>query len=187
VILDWIATVNPDCFRARSYERYLSFHGVKATDITDPESDLMIQPRGELSGDWHLDLEEAQVILVSLDYRLSFTVTDDSLTRLNVVLKSPFIARLGPDPDECRLDPSTTDPDLGRFAVSLKTQRLVECRGTSAGVLLLRFDGGASVMLGPSDRYQAWEVAYAPSEDNAASFHIVCLPGGERALWGSDT
>jgi hypothetical protein len=146
----------------------------------------MIRPRGKLDGDWHLELEDAEVTMVVLDYRLSFNVTDSSLSTLHVILNCPFVARLGPDHDEWRLDPETTDPDLGRFAVSLKRQRLVKCRGTSAGVLLLGFDGGASVVLEPSDRYEAWDVSYAPSEDNATSFKIICMPGGERAVWGSD-
>lgn len=146
----------------------------------------MIQPCGELDADWHLELAEADVTRVVLDYRLSFTVTDSSLNRFEVVLACPFIARLGSEHREYRLDPETADPDLGRFAVSLKTQRLAECRGTSAGALLLGFDAGASIAVEPSDKYEAWEVLYAPSESNAASFQIVCMPGGERAVWGPD-
>ena len=146
----------------------------------------MIRPCGQLGGDWHLELEGAQVTMVVLDYRLSFTVMDDSLDSFNVILVCPFIARLGYDDHEYRLDPETADADLGRFAVSLKPQRLIECRGTSAGELLLGFDGGASVAMKPSGMYEAWEVNYAPSEHADASFKIICTPGGERAVWGRD-
>lgn len=148
---------------------------------------LTMQLRGDISGDWQLAPTQAGVVMVALSYQLKVIVRDVSLDELEVTLLSPFTARLGSDDREYRLDPETTDPDLGRFAVALKDQRMIECRCTSTGVLVLRFDGGSSFEAEPSDSdVEAWEVIYSGSKNNQPAFQIVCRSGEDRVIWGPD-
>jgi Family of unknown function (DUF6188) len=118
-----------------------------------------------------LEVAGQRVTEESADYALSLRTDADYEIRIETDFsmhtpKGDVAFTLG----QTSLDPGTFHPLLGRNVTASST--------TDTGTLELAFDNGMSLRVEPDDTYEAWTIA-GPNGRK-----IVCMPGGEVALWG---
>ncbi|MEV3904066.1 DUF6188 family protein [Mycobacterium sp. NPDC050551] len=111
------------------------------------------------------------VTSVHVEYTLQVRLSDT----YNVTVESPFRFHLSDRSVE--LSPEA-DPDKVRARLSrLVGHRIVDARVSEAGALTIGFDDSTRLTVEPDPNYEAWNVS------GPAGFLVVCVPGGELAIW----
>lgn len=112
------------------------------------------------------------LISKDVEYSVGLTFTGSYFLRL----ESPVV--VGTPANEFHLNPEDTTADFGPL------RDLVGCRVTEStadsGVLEVRFENGCRLRVDPDDSYEAWTLA------GPRGMKVVCMPGGELAVWRAE-
>jgi hypothetical protein len=118
-----------------------------------------------------LGLRGRTVTSIHVEYALYLRLSD----RYDVTAESPF--RLHLRDRSVELSPEA-DPDEVRALLGrLVGHRIVDARVSETGSLTICFDDSTRLSVDPDPAYEAWNVS------GPAGFLIVCVPGGELAIW----
>lgn len=135
---------------------------IRVRELNDDEFDLV--------------LEDAQVANVGLAVQLNIYIQDAIRDTLKIAISTPFRAGESEDALDGPIDPEKDDPRIGEVIVRLRRKILTQCHIDQDGTLKLRFDDGFVILVGPDQKYEAWDLDHA-------RFKIVGAAGGELAIW----
>ena len=118
-----------------------------------------------------LTWEGDSVISVCFDGAVTLQTSADYELRVetNAAIEIPGEAALAFDPER----PGTVAARL----VNLIGKRVSRAEATNTGVLDIHFDDRVQLVVPPNDNYEAWSIS-GPRQER-----IVCMPGGELAIW----
>lgn len=118
-----------------------------------------------------LGLRGRTVTSIHVEYTLQLWLSDE----YHVTVESPFWVHL---PDRSvELSPEA-DPEEVRALLGRLVGHSIDDAGVSeTGVMTIHFDGSTRLKVEPDPAYEAWNVS------GPAGFLIVCMPGGELAIW----
>lgn len=129
----------------------------------------------EVPGGFDLQVAQAKVEMVSLAWCLDILVTDDKFDRL-LIKTGSSMSWTRPGREPVVVDPERGTADLGALMVALRHAPLVSL-AIRAGNLIADFGDSGEIVIAPHPRFEAWETG--------GGFKLVCLPGGEVAIWSS--
>ena len=113
----------------------------------------------------------SSVTRVCFDYALTIFTSSDY--ELRIETKSTIkVADKGPTSFEPE-DPAAVASKL----LSLVGMEVSEAMAIETGLLMLRFDMNAELLAEPHVEYEAWSLSGPGGE------RVVCMPGGELAIW----
>ncbi len=121
----------------------------------------------ETKDGWHLQLDDAKLTYLHIDFRLSLDITEASAA-ISLILETQFY--LQHEGDVISIMPSDTAsiaPILPLFNSSVD---VIEIR--AGGHLTVGFTDGHSLNIDPHPKYEAWQLA------GTGNFLFVCEPGG---------
>lgn len=118
-----------------------------------------------------LGLQGLTLLSEHVEYSAVLNFTEEYVARI----ESPFTVHLAKGNFE--LSPESDPPESFEPVRELLGQTVSESIVADSGTLKLTFANGASVQVEPDDDYEAWTVA------GPRGMLIVCMPGGELAIW----
>jgi hypothetical protein len=123
-----------------------------------------------------LVLDAAEVSSITLTTQITIGIRDASGDALTITISTPFcVGNAEADLSE-PLDPEKDDVRLGGVILRLRHRILTRCLVEPTGTLHLAFDDGFVIVVGPDQRYEAWDIDHR-------KFKIVGAAGGELATW----
>ncbi|MGE2736061.1 DUF6188 family protein [Mycolicibacterium vaccae] len=96
-----------------------------------------------------------------------------------IVVGSPFSATLAGE--HISLSPEEDADEAFRPIYELVGETVQDAVADDSGTLRVRFRNGTQLEVPPDEEYEAWNV----SGPNGAL--VVCMPGGELAIWSGDS
>lgn len=112
---------------------------------------------------------------VSFDSSVAVLVGEDCELRM----ESDVVLR-GPGGEDVRIDPENPG-DESSLLVGLVGEMVVEAVVGDSGELLVGSSTGVSLRVPPDAAFEAWGLV-GPGEQR-----VICMPGGELAVWGGST
>jgi hypothetical protein len=107
------------------------------------------------------------------DYTVNLLFSDEWEVRIETL----FMLRT---PDELMtVDPSVNAERGVVLLTALVGRKVDEAEVSQSGELVLIFEGGSVLTIGPDDDYESWTVA------GPAGVKLICQPGGEVAVWSA--
>jgi hypothetical protein len=125
-------------------------------------------------GIMELGLQGQAITEASLDYAVLLRTDVDSEIRIESALSvhsNTGTHHISPE--------DATEEDTGRVA-ALAGATITTAVAEQDGTLRLAFSGDTRLDVGPNDTYEAWTIAGPHGRK------IVCMPGGEIAVWAPD-
>jgi hypothetical protein len=121
----------------------------------------------ETARGWSFQITPPELVFIAVNFqtRLQFENSE-------IVIECPF--ELGLSGEVYRLDPADRDtlgPLLRLYPASLVSA------DSGGGTLRLGFGNGATLLVPPDPRYEAWQI------NGPGNFLFVCTPGGEASVW----
>ncbi len=126
---------------------------------------------------WLIPLTGRLLSRVIVGYGLTLEFLDPLEEQISVLIAGNF--HLASDRGNVLLtcnQPTDLGPVLGLIGRSVET-----ARAHKDGRLELNFAAGARICVAPADNYESWNVT------GARWLRIVCMPGGDLAIWKPDT
>jgi hypothetical protein len=121
-----------------------------------------------------LELSGQRIVKVSVDF--SITLCTDGGYEIQIAGEFSLLACCE------RIDFTLTEQGLkpDRFP-SLLNQSVTSASADYTGTLILGFDSGTSLRVEPDPDYEAWNIT------GPRGRMIVCMPGGELAVWSQES
>jgi hypothetical protein len=122
-----------------------------------------------------LDIEGSTVIKICFDQALTILTSSHHELRIETdssieVSKNGLVSF---DPENSGL--------VADKLLQLLSAEILDAQATDSGWLRLLFEGDVSLVTGPHGDYEAWEIV------GAGGKRVVCMPGGELAIWQGDS
>jgi hypothetical protein len=127
----------------------------------------------ERADTWHVDLQGREVLMFTVDYRVTLHLHGESDYDGSVLLAEPFELRSS-DGTLTLLDP-VSHAELGPVLACFKKVVDGVVVNRQDGSLLVTFTDGTSIGANSHERYEAWEV-------DAPGFKIIASPGGGEPM-----
>jgi hypothetical protein len=127
----------------------------------------------EMTGTWHVDLRGREVLMFTIDYRVTLHLHGESTYEGSVLLAESF--ELHPSGGE----PMVFDPERQAESGPVPGcfRKVVDSVVVSSrdGSLLMTFTDGTTIAAESHERYEAWEV-------DAPGIKIIAKPGGGEPM-----
>jgi Family of unknown function (DUF6188) len=125
---------------------------------------------------WVIPLAGRLLSRVIVGYGLTLEFLDPQDEQISILIAGEF--HLAFDNQNILLSheqPTALGPALGLLARTVESARAYK-----DGRLELSFGGGSTISVAPADRYESWNVT------GVRWLRIVCMPGGDLAVWKPD-
>ncbi len=136
---------------------------------------LELEDRGDFVA---VGLQDDEITRCYVDYQFSLLFAE---TGALVVIEQEF-SILGAHGEQ-RFDPEKW-AGLGSALESLLFKKVAEVKAHRSGELEITFTHGDVLRVMPNADYEAWHVVGTASVASGDHASIVCMPGGELAIWG---
>jgi hypothetical protein len=111
-----------------------------------------------------------EVTKIEFDYQIRLLLDG----RATVTIGTPATLRI--DGSAVTVDPEEIDPNAAAF-IALRSREVTSASAAEDGTLHMSFAGDAELAVPPDPAYESWLMSHR----NGA--RIVCVPGGELAIW----
>jgi len=118
---------------------------------------------------WTVSFDDGYVHLLQIDYRFGILIADRAES-IRVHIGSPFRFQ-GPDGTEAEVEPE--DPPTVAPALQIANGGVKSLAVSETGSLQIDFANGASLFVMASERYEAWQIGGAYSDEVGRAFRLM--------------